>query len=480
MKHNRITDRGQVLIIFVFAIVGLIGMTGLAIDGGNVYSDRRHAQNAADTAALAASLTKVREEKDISDHPGLHVGWGDCWDVDSTPSTCGATVLLAARDMAAKNGYSGLAQDLNSVQVNIPPTEGAYAACDQVAFNCHDYVEVIIDSTVNTFFAKVLGIPQLHNHVQAVAKARYKPAGKLYSGSALVALAPGGDCTSSGEFSMTGNKTVKLVGSGIFINSDNACAAFKEEGKTGCEQVEFWDDSDPPVKLYPVYVDGQLVDVDVVQGVPGAGSKTDSCPSAPVLHTDGQRQQFPPDELIQTPPIECTQNPVGNGDEGDGYYHAHPGHYTSLPPAKNTFLEPGVYCVDSFVKVNNPQSHLIGQDVLIYIKSGGRFSFEGGVTSLSASTTDPYKGILIYVVPNYSLTSPLNCKIVGSAGSQFTGVIWAPYCDVEVGGGSDPFGLNAQIIAYRIKLTGTSDLTFTWNADDAPTTPEINSMGLFR
>ena len=86
MKHKRITDRGQVLIIFVFAVIGLIGMTGLAIDGGMIFSDRRQAQNAADTAALAGSVRKLTEES-------AHAV--NCTVLAPTPSVCGAKVITA-------------------------------------------------------------------------------------------------------------------------------------------------------------------------------------------------------------------------------------------------------------------------------------------------------------------------------------------------------------------------------------------------
>ena len=59
-KRKHSSERGQVLVIIVFAMFGLIGMTGLAIDGSRAYSDRRQAQNAADTAALASALAYVR------------------------------------------------------------------------------------------------------------------------------------------------------------------------------------------------------------------------------------------------------------------------------------------------------------------------------------------------------------------------------------------------------------------------------------
>jgi Flp pilus assembly protein TadG len=52
-------QRGQALILITFAMIALIAMVGLAVDGSMAFSDRRHAQNAADTAALAGAMTKV-------------------------------------------------------------------------------------------------------------------------------------------------------------------------------------------------------------------------------------------------------------------------------------------------------------------------------------------------------------------------------------------------------------------------------------
>jgi len=48
-------DRGQILVVFVLAMVAIIGVVGLAIDGGGAYAQRRDQQTAADLAALAAA-----------------------------------------------------------------------------------------------------------------------------------------------------------------------------------------------------------------------------------------------------------------------------------------------------------------------------------------------------------------------------------------------------------------------------------------
>ncbi len=56
----RATEAGQVLVIFVFALVTLMAAAGLAVDVGRFYSERRFLQNAADAAALAAGNVLVR------------------------------------------------------------------------------------------------------------------------------------------------------------------------------------------------------------------------------------------------------------------------------------------------------------------------------------------------------------------------------------------------------------------------------------
>lgn len=48
-------QRGQMVVLFALALVAMIAMVGLVIDGGAVYAQRRGQQNAADLAALAAA-----------------------------------------------------------------------------------------------------------------------------------------------------------------------------------------------------------------------------------------------------------------------------------------------------------------------------------------------------------------------------------------------------------------------------------------
>ena len=53
------TEKGQALIVIALAAVMLFAFASLAIDGSMAFSDKRHAQNAADTSVLAAALAKT-------------------------------------------------------------------------------------------------------------------------------------------------------------------------------------------------------------------------------------------------------------------------------------------------------------------------------------------------------------------------------------------------------------------------------------
>src|SRR5688500_14659386 len=118
MKHTK-SERGQVLILLALAAIGLFAITGLALDGSAKFSDRRHAQNAADTAAVAGALAMARSDPD--------------WE-------------LEALDRALENGYHD-DHVSNEVQVYNPPVTGPYSDCsDWIHFDCNDYVQVVIDS----------------------------------------------------------------------------------------------------------------------------------------------------------------------------------------------------------------------------------------------------------------------------------------------------------------------------------------------
>src|SRR5437879_2616566 len=75
-------ERGQVLVIFALSLVAIVAMTGLVLDGGSTFVQRRDMQNVADNAAMAAAYAYGTNGSSVP----------------------GATA--AARGTAASNGYT--------------------------------------------------------------------------------------------------------------------------------------------------------------------------------------------------------------------------------------------------------------------------------------------------------------------------------------------------------------------------------------
>ena len=169
------SERGQALVIVALALIGLIAITGLAIDGSMALADRRHAQNAADTAALAAALSYVR----ACENTGC--------DTAAEMASAKAALEIDALDRALSNGYTG---DLLHSEVEVYTCDDADASCSAPYAGDSDYVQVVIKSHLETTFARIVGIPKMHNTVQAVALAKSSINGAPFDGAAVVGLNP--------------------------------------------------------------------------------------------------------------------------------------------------------------------------------------------------------------------------------------------------------------------------------------------------
>ena len=156
--HYPFSERGQALILIVFAIIGLFGVSALAIDGGRAYLERRNLQAAADAAALSGALKRIE---------------GGNW-------------RAAALASADSNGYDndGIS---NTLELNTPPIDGPYS-------DNPEYIQVIITSHLDTFFGPIIGVPSLRVSTQAVSQTQPAMYGEMFEGYALVSLAPSSRC----------------------------------------------------------------------------------------------------------------------------------------------------------------------------------------------------------------------------------------------------------------------------------------------
>jgi hypothetical protein len=82
-------ERGQILVIFALALVAVIGMVGLVLDGGGAFAQRRTEQNVADLASVAGA--------------NAYLNCLGCTVAQRTVAAQNAATAAAARNMSANN-----------------------------------------------------------------------------------------------------------------------------------------------------------------------------------------------------------------------------------------------------------------------------------------------------------------------------------------------------------------------------------------
>ena len=130
LSTNRRRRKGAVVVWTSLVMITLVGMVGLIIDGGLMMAAHRHAQNAADAAAMGAAMAKLR----------------------------GKSVADAIADgVALVNDTTANDLPNATATINNPPASGPYAGSTQ-------YFEALVSSPNPTYFIHVFpginaGIP---------------------------------------------------------------------------------------------------------------------------------------------------------------------------------------------------------------------------------------------------------------------------------------------------------------------------------
>lgn len=136
--------RGMIAVQVALSLTALLSVAALAVDVGILLAEQRHAQAAADAAALAGAI-------DLYTNYPTNNG--------TDPNS---TALKSAEDTAATNGYTNDGTT-NTVTVNIPPQSGLFVG---VA----GYVEVIVQYNEPRFFSNVFGSGAIPVKARAVAR----------------------------------------------------------------------------------------------------------------------------------------------------------------------------------------------------------------------------------------------------------------------------------------------------------------------
>ncbi len=336
MINYKRTERAQAIVIVVFAIIGLIAMTALAIDAGYSFSDRRHAQTAADNAALGGALAKANPPQDVATQVFLYTSKNGY--VDDPISGSPRVTLIEGGPFTDCSGNT------------IDPVNHADFTDD-----ISQYLQVTIRSSVDTFFGQIVGIPQLNNCVYAIARAKLGVPTSLFWGNAVAAAG----CTGDRSVIVSGSSTVRLIDGGIFSNSNGNPAVYIH---------------DPTNLVTP--------GIGSVGPIYAPGWDSSTSPTTPGM------EQWPcplPDEMIPDYTCDFTYDdfPPSSSDA----------HVTVL--GSITTIDPGTYCITG--TFSNPP--LEGHNVtFILLNEGISWSGNNEVTlTAPTDTSSPTVNLLIFV-----------------------------------------------------------------------------------
>jgi Flp pilus assembly protein TadG len=175
-KRTHATTRGQTLVLLALALVPMIGMAGLGVDVGRMYTTRRHAQEVADIAVAAGAHEQMRR--------GSKASFAD-----------------VVKGYATRNGFTSATGDV--IVTNSPPTSGPYQG-DTSAY------EVIIKRPVTTSLLRILGSSATTVQGRAVALVKK-------TGIGIVVLEP----TKKESFKINKKSTIRLNDGTVYVNSSD-------------------------------------------------------------------------------------------------------------------------------------------------------------------------------------------------------------------------------------------------------------------
>ena len=474
--------RGQALIIVALCMIVLMGIAALVIDLGLSWMLRRHEQNAADPAALAAA----RYIED-ADYPAMTTA--ACFYVQKNGFFEDDANCTTALDPANKN-----------LEVLWPPSgphAGEFAGRPEM-------VLVVVKSSHPSFFGRIFGQSEAVVATGAVAARETKSA----NSNSLVALDP--DSCAAGKIHGNGDITIEAVinpetgtpysGGYVHVNSscanaafDNACSngsgGFHHGGNAGAELTA------PHVYLHGTcQTSGGTMDSPLTEGAPQIGD--------PLAGLRGPRQEDYPNgycpkrqgSLIVYEEVVPTRDGCAFSMNGmtatltPGVYY---GGWKFSGNNVTLKLQPGIYIMagGGISVTGSATISSIGADpstdparVLIYstdntadptCTSGLARCTQGSIDLRGQSSlkvwglgSGPWKGLLIWQDGQGSNpAAPIS--LTGSGAMNIAGTIYAPAAHVKLeGNGSSTARLAVQIISWTWDVGGGADLYMPYDPSE--------------
>lgn len=446
-------ESGQAIVLLALVMIILLGFAGLAIDGGNLYAQRRHAQAAVDNAALAYGLTLSRQAS-LTTCPGCAGEYG-------------TTAETRAEDVLESNGYVDTEDPLATNVAVLNPNDVDIV----IGTPASNTIAITLTKRVPTAFIHL--VYQGFSMFTVTAKAKGSPAVSPFAGYGIVSLK---QCTSSSangsDVGVTGGGNsggINVYNGGILTNlpipAGNSCPFNPPKNGTGITATE---------------------------GICNVGSETEfgGNMSDVTPNCNGGEALVDPMSPLNSAPPTCSGD--GSINTGTNPYQYSPGNYdddsgTSAPkPGWGTYA-PGIYCfnVDDAFKPNDPNSaaydkKITGSGIVFYFESGS-FDFSGqgdfqltgpNCTTRLDDTTEAcaFPHLVVYSKPGDTASFGFG----GNGSSFLTGTIYLPDASFDMNGGgsgNQDLIVTGQIIAYQVSNNGNGSLRLIYDETQFYTLP---------
>jgi Flp pilus assembly protein TadG len=401
--------KGQSVVLFTFAVVPLLGMTGMVVDIGWAYFRKQAAQTAADAAAAAAAVAAYSS---AGGGPSCSSAGIACYATEYTcPSTLSSTPannILAGCLYAQANGFTTGSKQKVTFQSGIggAPT----AAGVTISY----WVVARVSETIPVGFSSVLGFTETTVAARATTGTR-----EASAGGCVITLDPT-------QVSLTLNGSVSLTsGCGVFVNSNNSAAISLVGGgtitTTGTAKTQIVGGCSGCANIHPSAQTGvsTMTDPFIDLAVP---TYTGGC-SAMVSLTNKQKRTISPGCI--------------NGID--------------LGAQSELTLNPGTYVIKGGINMTG-QTTIRGTGVTIYIETGGVNMAGGATVDLTAPSSGYYQGILMF----QARTNTTMSNLVGGTGQLMNGVLYFPAAQLRYTGGSSTAATQTTIVSNTLDMVGNS------------------------
>ena len=505
MKTNR-SEKGQALILIVFAVIGLIAITGLAVDGSQTYINRQGAQNAATTAALTGALDLANS------------------------NTSG--VVNDAKGSASANGFPAGTNTTITVNSGGGFTTGCNGTTPSFS-NASQYVQVIIQTNVPTTFSSIVGVKQTHNCVDAIARGQTGSTGSMFNGAAIVATdnasgcnqtmlfngsanvsTTGGsifdNCNGNNAVLLNGGVTLSMTGSGqdvggILNNGGNTITPGITTGAVGFPMPASAWNSIPAIPSTPTcsgnggatfnpttggsisgtsvtlnsgtatLTPGNFSGITVGGGTVTFGAGTYCLTGA--INQNGGTMTGPSGQVNLVMGSNSVSQNTGTDTFNDLEMFLTSGSWTMNGTTTLNATKLRYYSTGSSSMTVNGSDTLTSSDSFFYLTSGTvTWNGSSTITLAAPPTGDPYAGLVLYMPWSNTSNSTLN----GGSNVSITGTILAPHSNITANGASNFKSLNSQIVGYTFIFNGGGTFKVNFSAGQNYGTPTTAYVELIK